>query len=54
MNIHVHGRKIFLTEQSDGYSRIYHNTDIHDTTRICGKIQSQVKSAKWVHLRTRN
>ena len=33
----MHGRKIFLPKKSDGWSRIHHGTDIHDTTGICKK-----------------
>ena len=48
----MHGHEIFSPEQYDGWSIIYHDTDIHDTTGICGQIQSQVKSAKRIHIHT--
>ena len=48
----MHGRERFLTEQHDGWSIIYHDTDIHDTTGISGQIKSQVKSAQWIHIHT--
>ena len=43
IKIHVYGREIFLPEQQDGQSRIYHDTDIHYITGIFGKIKSQGK-----------
>ena len=46
----MHGCKGFLPEQPYGYITIHHDTDIHDTTRICGQIQPQVKSTPWLHL----
>ena len=39
IKIHVHGRKRFLPEQPYGWSRIYHDTDIHDPTIIFRLIQ---------------
>ena len=44
IRIHVHGNKIFLPEQSDGWIIINHDTDIHDLTTICGKIKLKDKA----------
>ena len=48
----MHGHKRFLFEKQDGWSRINHDADFHDTTIICGHIQLQGKIAQWVHLHT--
>ena len=48
----MHGRERFLPEKYDGWSIIYHDTHINDTTVIFGQIQSQVKSAQWIHIHT--
>ena len=50
----MHGHKIFLPEQPDGWSRMHHDIDIHDTTRIFGKIQPQGKSEKWINIHMGN
>ena len=44
----------FLPEQPYGWSRIYNDTYIHQTTIVCGKIQPQVKILQWAHRRTGN
>ena len=54
----MHGGKIFLPKQPYGWSIIYHDTDVHDTTRICGKYNLKGKAynryifsqvTKWVY-----
>ena len=39
----MYGRKIFLPEQPDGWSRVRHDTYIHDSTRCFGPIVPQGK-----------
>ena len=50
LKIHVNVSEIFLPEQHDGWGRIYHDTDINDTTGMCGQMQPQVKSTLWIYI----
>ena len=38
IEIHMHGREIFLPDQPDGQGRINHDSDFKYTTGICGQI----------------
>ena len=50
----MNGCETYLPQQHVGYCRIYHDTDIHDTTGIFGQIEYQGKSTQWIHLGTYN
>ena len=50
IKIHMQGSEIFIPEQPDGQRRKYNDTDIHDSTIICGQIKYEWKSAQLVHL----